>query len=152
MNITMAVSFSVCPSLLAQLPAEPPVLIASAGATAPMAPPSVGVARPSRIVPSTIKISTREGTIDTMRHERQAQPHGARFLGKAGTGAAGDGRRKIVPQNSADQDEARNDGAGIHIAHRAAHGSASTISTKEGGMSWVMVPEAAITPVAALRS
>jgi hypothetical protein len=26
--------------------------------------------------------------------------------------------------------------------------SPSTISTKEGGISWVMVPEAAITPVA----
>ena len=26
--------------------------------------------------------------------------------------------------------------------------SASTISTSEGGMSWVMVPDAAMTPVA----
>ena len=34
--------------------------------TAPMAPPSVGVASPTRIVPSTMKISTIDGTCEVL--------------------------------------------------------------------------------------
>jgi hypothetical protein len=41
--------------------------------TAPMAPASVGVARPMKIVPSTRKIRTTDGTIPrrTLRHSGQ---------------------------------------------------------------------------------
>ncbi len=54
--------------------------------TAPMAPASVGVARPSIMVPSTTKISTAEGMMPS-RHLRQSgQPVSVRAVfGTGGT-------------------------------------------------------------------
>ncbi len=53
---------------------------------APMAPASVGVARPSIMVPSTTKISTAEGMMPIRHFFQSAQPVSVRAsLGTGGT-------------------------------------------------------------------
>ena len=50
--------------------------------TAPMAPASVGVARPMKMVPSTRKISTIDGTIPQSTLEISGQPRSVRASGR----------------------------------------------------------------------
>src|SRR6476660_9174511 len=125
-------------------------MIASASApTAPIAPPSVGVASPTRIVPSTMKISTSDGTIDTMQRTNSTLILAVRTsLGSAGTFS---GQMmltmKIQTQNSATRMKLGMKAPAYMSPTERPMASASTTSTSEGGMIWVIVPDAAITPV-----
>ena len=102
------------------------------------------------MVPSTRKISTSDGTMPQAHFQMSGQPRSVRASGgSAGTSC---GRKMLTSADErAEQQHLEDrgaDGAGIHVADRAPSWSASTISTSDGGMSWVIVPEAAITPVA----
>ena len=118
--------------------------------TTPMAPASVGVARPMKMVPSTRKIRTSEGTMPLMHFQASGQPRSVRASGgRAGTSC---GRMRLRMNT-----QTQNSATWIRLGPMAPRymspterpsWSASTTSTSEGGMSWVMVPEAAITPVA----
>src|SRR5215472_14235585 len=117
--------------------------------TAPIAPASVGVVRPSIIVPSTTKISTADGTMPIRHFFHSAQPVSVRA--SAGTAGTHSGRAmdsaKVYSANSAiwmtDGPQAPRYMSPTDLPSW----SASTISTSDGGTSWVMVPEAASTPV-----
>jgi hypothetical protein len=71
MKITIAVMrmvFDIASRISFQV--KRPLIMASTTApTAPMAPASVGVARPMKMVPSTRKISTTEGTMPLMTRQ-----------------------------------------------------------------------------------
>ena len=57
--------------------------------TTPMAPASVGVARPMKIVPSTRKMSASDGTIAVVHFHASAQPRSVRASGGNGGTASG---------------------------------------------------------------
>jgi hypothetical protein len=156
MNITMVVSLRVVsiPSL-SSFQVRRRCKIASASApTAPMAPPSVGVARPTRMVPSTMKMSTREGTIETMQRRNKTPRLAVRTsLGSGGT-LSGQmmPTMKIQRQNRPTRMKLGMNAPAYMSPTERPMASASTTSTSDGGMIWVMVPEAAITPVETLES
>ena len=118
--------------------------------TVPMAPASVGVARPMKIVPSTRKISTTEGTMPHRHFFTSGQPDSVRpSRGMPGTHwgftmltmntyrLKSSTCTRLGPQAPAYMSPTERPST-----------SASTISTSDGGISCVIVPEAAITPVA----
>ncbi len=118
--------------------------------TTPMAPASVGVTRPKRIVPSTMKISARLGTMPRSTLLHSAQPRSVRASGGSAGTCAG---RTIERMNTqaANSSTWTSDApvAPIYISPgERPSWSARTISTSDGGISCVMVPEAAMTPVA----
>ncbi len=128
MNITMTVSFERdVHRLLEQLQRlSRRCRIASTSApAAPIAPPSVGVARPIRMVPSTMKISTSDGTIDTMQRTNSTPTLAvADLLGQRRHLLRPDdaSTMKIHEAEQPDQNEARDERAGVHVADRLAHG------------------------------
>ena len=76
------------------------------------------------MVPSTMKISTSDGTIDTMQRTNSTPRLAVRTsFGSAGTFS---GQMmltmKIQHAEQPDQNEARDERAGVHVADRAAHG------------------------------
>ena len=117
--------------------------------TTPMAPASVGVARPMKIVPSTRKIRTSEGTMPLVHFQASAQPRSVRASG----GSAGTScgrmmlRMKTQAQNSATWMRLGPIAPRYMSPTDLPSWSARTTSTSDGGMSCVIVPEAAITPV-----
>ncbi len=118
--------------------------------TTPMAPASVGVTRPSRIVPSTTKISASDGTMPRMILLQSGQPRSVRASGGSAGTSCGRmiDRMNTQPANSSTcRIEAPVAPIYISPGERCSW-SASTISTSEGGISCVIVPEAAMTPVA----
>ena len=115
-----------------------------------MAPASVGVARPMKIVPSTRKMRTTDGTMPHSTRLISGQPFRVRASG--GSGGIAFGRNSdTAKMNAMNSSTCRIDGP---IAPRYMSPterpiwSASTTRTSDGGMSCVIVPEAAITPVA----
>ena len=130
-------------------------MIASARApTAPIAPPSVGVAKPIRMVPRTMKISTSDGTIDTMQRTNSTPRLAVRT--SFGSGGTLSGQTmptmKIQRQNRPTRMKLGMKAPAYMSPTERPMASASTTSTSEGGMIWVMVPEAAMTPVATFGS
>ena len=119
-----------------------------------MAPPSVGVARPNRIVPSTRKIKINEGTMPQRQVRNSGQPRKVRASG--GNAGTCFGRKMLTTAM-----KAQNRATWMMLGPMAPaymspterpSWSARTTSTSEGGISWVMVPDAAITPVAIFMS
>ena len=114
-----------------------------------MAPASVGVASPRKIVPSTRKIRMIEGTMPRTQRQISGQPRSVRASGgSAGTSC---GQRKLTMST-----HTANSATWMKLGPMAPRymspterpsWSASTTSTSDGGMSCVIVPEAAITPV-----
>ena len=90
--------------------------------TAPIAPASVGVARPRKMVPSTRKISTSDGTMPQSTLAISAQPRSVRASGgSAGTRC---GCRietaRMKSRKSADLQDRGADRAEVHVADRDA--------------------------------
>ena len=118
--------------------------------TTPMAPASVGVTSPRTMVPSTTKISARLGTVPRMMVFHSGQPRSVRASG----GSAGTSAGRMIDRMNTQPMNSRTwtieaPVAPIYISPgERCSWSARTISTSEGGISWVMVPEAAMTPVA----
>src|SRR6185369_14862878 len=111
-----------------------------------------GVARPTRMVPSTMKISTSDGTIETMQRTNRTPRLAVRIsFGSAGT-LSGQMMltMKIHRQNSPTRMKLGMKAPAYMSPTDLPMASASTTSTSDGGMIWVMVPEAAITPVETL--
>ena len=100
----------------------------------PIAPASVGVARPRKIVPSTRKIRTSDGTMPHRHFFTSGQPCSVReALRDAGHPVRlEDADQEDVDAEEQDLHHARAPGAGVHVAHGAAERSASTIRTSEG--------------------
>jgi hypothetical protein len=124
--------------------------------TIPMAPLSVGVARPRKMVPSTrVSKHQRRDDAPTGTSWIRGQP----VIDRESRGIPGtplrpeDAHEEHVQAEQQHLDRARAPGAGVHVAPTERPSwSPSTISTSEGGMSCVMVPDEAITPVARLMS
>ncbi len=117
--------------------------------TTPMAPASVGVARPMKIVPSTRKIRPSDGMMPRRHFFTSAQPRSVRASGgSAGTSC---GRMMLrmatQTQNSAIWMRLGPIAPAYMSPTERPSWSASTTSTSDGGISCVMVPEAAITPM-----
>ena len=117
--------------------------------TTPMAPASVGVASPRKIVPSTRKISPSDGMMPR-RHLAPQRPAAQRARLRRQR------RHVLRPEHADDQTQAQNSATWMRLGPIAPaymspterpSWSASTTSTSDGGMSWVMVPDAAITPM-----
>ena len=117
--------------------------------TTPMAPASDGVASPMKIVPSTRKISPSEGIMPRRHFLKSAQPRKVR----ASSGSAGTdfGQMRLTMAT-----QAQNRAIWMRLGPMAPaymspterpSTSASTTRTREGGISWVMVPDAAMTPI-----
>ena len=101
------------------------------------------------MVPSTMKIRTSDGTIETMQRTNSTLTLAVRTsFGSAGTFS---GQMmltmKIQPQNSPTRMKLGMKAPAYMSPTDLPMASASTTSTSEGGMIWVMVPDAAITPV-----
>ena len=117
---------------------------------APIAPPSVGVASPINSVPSTRNINTAQGMMPIRHFLISGQPCSVRCsFGIAGnqSGLTRD-NTNVYSMNSS---TCRIDGP--HAPRYMSptdfpNWSARTTSTSDGGTSWVIVPEAASTPVA----
>ena len=119
--------------------------------TTPIAPASVGVARPMKMVPSTMKISASEGTMPRDASSTAAASRAACALPAASAGTSCGRtmlRMKTQPANSSTWTMLAPVAPIYMSPGELPSWSASTISTSEGGMSWVMVPDAAMTPVA----
>ncbi|ODN68740.1 hypothetical protein A6302_03972 [Methylobrevis pamukkalensis] len=122
--------------------------------TAPMAPPSVGVARPMKMVPSTRKISTSGGSSEVIDRRTSARPRSVRASG----GSAGTSSglkieiRMMKPVYMPVRISAGTMAPSYMSPTERPSWSASTISTRLGGMIWASVPEAAMVPVAMRRS
>ena len=101
------------------------------------------------MVPSTRKISTSDGTMPQSTLEISGQPRSVRASGGSGGTLCGC-TIDTARMNSRNSPICSTDGP---IAPRYMSPtetpiwSASTISTSDGGITWVIVPEAAITPV-----
>src|SRR4029453_19675731 len=109
---------------------------------------------PSRMVPSTMKISTSDGTIDTMQRMNSRPTLAVRTsLGRAGTFSGQTMlTMKIHRQNSPTRMKLGMKAPAYMSPTERPMASASTTSTSDGGMIWGMVPEAAMTPVATFGS
>ena len=122
--------------------------------TAPMAPASVGVARPRPMVPRTRKISTMEGIMPHNTRLTSFHPIGSRAC--SGIGGIECGRMiAMMTMNSRKIATCRIDGpmAPRYMSPTERPSwSARMISTSDGGISCVMVPDAAMTPVASFMS
>ena len=114
-----------------------------------MAPASDGVASPMKIVPSTRKISPSDGIMPRRHFFHSAQPCRVR----ASSGSAGTALGQMTLTMAT---QMQNRATWIRLGPMAPaymsptdrpSTSASTTSTSEGGISWVMVPEAAMTPI-----
>ena len=96
-----------------------------------------------------MKISTSDGTIETMQRTNSTPTLAVRTsLGSAGTFS---GQMmltmKIQAQNSPTRMKLGMKAPAYMSPTDLPIASASTTSTSDGGMIWVMVPEAAMTPV-----
>jgi len=115
----------------------------------PIAPPSVGVARPRKIVPSTRKISTSDGTMPHRQRLTSGQP--CIVSDSRGIPGTHFGLKMLTPkvyrQKSSTCTRLGPQAPRYMSPTERPSWSASTISTRDGGISWVMVPEAAITPM-----
>ena len=102
------------------------------------------------MVPSTRKISTIEGTMPLSTRHHSDQPRGASASGGRGGTLCG-AKMETAAMKAMNRKTCRKDGP-IAPAYMSPTDlpswSPSTISTSEGGMTCVMVPDAAITPVA----
>ena len=120
----------------------------------PMAPASVGEAMPMKMVPRTRKISTSEGTIPQATFDHRAMPLRVRAAGgNAGTRCGW----KIETSNMKPENRSTCAIEGpMAPRYMSPTGTPSwkarTMSTNDGGMTCVMVPEAAITPVPSFMS
>ncbi len=103
-----------------------------------------------KIVPSTRKISTIEGTMPHSTLLHSAQPRCVRASG--GSGGTQSGRISATPAvKSRKMPTCSIEGpkAPLYMSPtERPNWSASTMSTSDGGITCVMVPDAAITPVA----
>ena len=90
--------------------------------TAPMAPASVGVASPMKMVPSTRKISTSDGTMPQSTLEISAQPRSVRASSGSGGTLCGCRieTREDEEQEEHDLQDRGPDRAEIHVADRDA--------------------------------
>src|SRR5215217_144586 len=86
--------------------------------TAPIAPASVGVARPSPIVPSTRKIRTIEGIIPQSTRLMSFQFNGSRTPSGSGRVWTDDRQGNHIEQEDNDLQDRGPDCAQIHVAYR----------------------------------
>src|SRR5215813_11475816 len=85
--------------------------------TTPMAPASVGVASPMKIVPNTRKISPSDGIMPRRHFFHSAHPFKVRAsIGKAGTALGQMTLTMATHAEQGDLDDAGANGAGIHVA------------------------------------
>src|SRR5262249_11438126 len=117
--------------------------------TTPMAPASVGVARPMKMVPNTRKISPSDGIMPRRHFLQSAQP----FSVRASSGRAGTALGQMMLTMAT---HTQNKATWMMLGPMAPaymsptdppSTSASTTSTTEGGITAVVVPEAAIAPM-----
>jgi hypothetical protein len=103
-----------------------------------------------KIVPSTRKISTMQGTMPLSTRHQSAQPRWV--SASSGSGGTRCGAKiETAAMKATKSSNCRMEGpmAPAYMSPTDLPSwSPSTISTSEGGITWVMVPEAAITPVA----
>src|SRR5215813_15607605 len=117
--------------------------------TTPMAPASVGVASPMKIVPNTRKISPSDGIMPRRHFFHSAHPFKVRAsIGKAGT-ALGQMMLTMAThtQNKATWMMLGPMAPAYMSPTERPSTSASTTNTSDGGINCVMVPEAAMTPM-----
>ena len=90
--------------------------------TTPIAPASVGVASPMKMVPSTMKISASDGTMPRMHFQTSGQPRSVRASGgSAGTSCGRMMRQDEHPAGEQQHlDDAGAGGADVHVAGRPA--------------------------------
>ena len=122
---------------------------------APMAPPSVGVAMPRKIVPSTRKISASGGISTNITRRSSLKPRSVRASGGSAGADCGmqHGPAEHVQHVEAGQGPSPGMIAPAYMSPTERPSwSASTISTSDGGMICASVPDAAMTPRASRRS
>ena len=102
-----------------------------------------------KIVPSTRKISPRDGIMPRRHFSHSALPRSVRASsGSAGTSFGRSTLRMATQMQNSPTWMKLGPMAPAYISPTERPStSASTTNTKEGGISWVMVPEAAITPM-----
>src|SRR5262249_47343825 len=110
---------------------------------------SVGVARPVKMVPSTRKIRPADGMMPRRHFDHNAQPCSVR----ASSGSAGTSfgqswlTMKTQMQNSTTWMMLGPIAPAYMSPTERPIWSARTTRTSDGGMSWVIVPDAAMTPI-----